>query len=213
MSFQPTPKQALVMWNLLITGDEPAVSKVKPDLNPAERKPLSQAGLIELVKRGRSTHIVLTDKAWEWALEHFNTELSKSNFAVPVLQELLKKLGSYLKHYKIPLVEFLGEQNQPIDATKNSTLLLRDLEIKIREAYLNVSGGKYNVRVRLSQLRQALDGLPRTEIDNALINMGLAGKLDLMHLDDPQDIHPEDKHAAITIGGRNSHIVYMKEWL
>lgn len=208
MSFQPTPKQALVMWSLLITGDEPAVSKVRPELKPAERKPLIDFGLIELVKRGRSTHIVLTDKAWDWASEHFDEELSKSTFAVPVLQALLKKLGSYLKHHKIPLVEFLVHESN----SKSAVVVPTALEAKIREAYLKASGGKYNVRVRLSQLRQLVDDVPQAEVDKVLIQMGLAGKITLMHLDDPQEIRPEDEQAAVNIGGQKNHIVYMREW-
>ena len=206
------PKQSLVLWKLLITGDEPAVSKVKPELKPAERKPLIDAGLIELVKRGRSTHIVLTDKAWEWASEHFDVELSKSNVAVPVLQELLKKLGSYLKHQKIPLVEFLVHQNKPIEDSENAIAAPTDLEAKIREAYLKTSGEKYDVRVRLSRLRQLIDDVPQVEVDKALIQMELAGKITLMHLDDPQEIQSEDEQAAVNIGGHKNHIVYMKEW-
>jgi hypothetical protein len=115
------------MWNLLITGDEPAVSKVRPELKPTERKPLKDAGLIELVKRGRSTHIVLTDKAWDWASEHFDEELWKSTFAVPVLQALLKKLGSYLKHHKIPLVEFLVHESKAIKDSESAVVVPIDL--------------------------------------------------------------------------------------
>jgi hypothetical protein len=212
MSFQPTPKQALVMWSLLITGGEPAVSKVRPELRPAQRKPLIDFGLIELVKRGRSTHIVLTDKAWDWAAGHFEVELSKSEFAAPTLEELLKKLGNYLKHHKIPLVEFLVCKNTTIEHLERGATVLSDLEAKIREAYLKASGGGYNIRVRLSQLRQLVDGLPQAEVDKVLIQMGLAGKITLMHLDDPQEIRPEDEQAAVNIGGQKSHIVYMREW-
>ncbi len=212
MSFQPTPKQALVMWSLLIIGDEPAVSKVRPELKPAERKPLIDFGLIELVKRGRSTHIVLTDKAWDWAAGHFEAELSKSNYAAPILQELLKKLGHYLNHHQIPLVEFLVYKNTTIEHSESGAAVLSDLGAKIREAYLKASGGEYNVRVRLSQLRQLVDDLPQAEVDKVLIKMGLAGKITLMHLDDPQEIRPEDEQAAVNIGGQKNHIVYMREW-
>ncbi|MGQ9872343.1 hypothetical protein [Leptodesmis sp.] len=208
MSFQPTPKQALVMWSLLITGDEPAISNVKPKLKPAERKPLIDFGLIELVKRGRSTHIVLTDKAWGWAADHFEVELSKSSCAALILQELLKKLGNYLNHHKIPPVEFLVHENTTIEHSESGAAVLSDLEAKICEAYLKASGGKYNVRVRLSQLRQLL----RAEVDKVLIQMDLARKITLMHLDDPQEIRPEDEQYAVNIGGQKNHIIYMREW-
>ena len=56
----PDPKQALVLFSLLFTGDEPMVSKLRPHLEVEERTSLAGAGLISLVRRGRATHIVLT---------------------------------------------------------------------------------------------------------------------------------------------------------
>lgn len=212
MNFQPTPKQALILWNLLITGDEPAISKIKPELKPKERQPLIDAGLIELSKRGHSTYILLTDKAWDWAVEHFAVELSKSTFAASVLQELLKKIGAYLQKNKISLAEILRCQAIPDEPLESVPATSFDLEAKIRQAYLQASGGEYVVRVRLAQLRQLLPDVLRELLDKTLIQMGLAGTITLMNLDDPQEIRPEDEQAALNIGGEKNHIVYMKEW-
>ena len=217
MSFQPTPKQALVIWSLLITKDEPAMSKVKPELSPAERGPLIESGLIILEKRGIiqekrgkskrivSNHIVLTDKAWEWASEHFEVELSKSPSAAPVLEGLLKIAGRYLQAHKIPISEFLKPR---VDAAST----VRDIEPMIRNAYLLLSGGEFNRRVRLCELRQFIDDCSRSEMDEALIRMGRAEKLTLMRLDDPQEIKLEDEQAALISGGQKNHIIYMREW-
>ena len=67
MIFKPSPKQVLALWNMLFTGEEPAISKIQPGLNPRERGQLQEAGLIEIEKRGRASHIILTEKAWAWA--------------------------------------------------------------------------------------------------------------------------------------------------
>ena len=214
MNFQPTTKQALVIWNLLITGDEPAMSKVKPELKPKERQPLIDAGLIELVKRGHSSHIVLTDKAWDWAIENFAVELpEQSHFAVLVFYELLKKIGAYLQQKKISLGEILRCQDipdEPLERTSESVPIAPlDLETRIRQAYLQASGGEYVVRVRLAQLRQLLPDVPREILDKTLIQMELARKVTLMHLDDPQEIRSADEQAVLNIGGHTNHIVYM----
>jgi hypothetical protein len=202
VSFQPTPKQALVLWKLLITREEPAQSKIKPELKSAERKSLVSAGLITLKKRDRAEHIILTDKAWDWAVEHFQVAFpKKATSAIPVLEALLQLVGDYLQSNQIPLSDFLVTQTKP--AGKN-------LEEKVREAYTRISGGCYNVRVRLSELRQYLSKLSRTEIDETLRSMQRAGKLVLMHLDNPQDIGNKDEQAAIDIGGHKHHIVYME---
>lgn len=215
MSFQPTPKQALVLWTLLITGEEPAISNVKPDLKASERRPLLDAGLIELVKQGRSQRIVLTDKAWDWAAENFETELSKSNFAVPVLEALLKQLGAYFKRRQISLAEFLSGQDaleeelEPVAAAPPD---FTELASRIRAAYLEASGGEYMVRVRLAHLRRLLADIPREMLDQALIEMSRLGKIVPMRLDDPQEINPEDEKAALNFGGEKKYIVYLKEW-
>jgi hypothetical protein len=210
LSFKPNPKQALVMWHLLITGNEPKLSDVKPELKPAERKPLEEAGLIALEKRGRSKHMVLTDRAWEWALDHFDAEVSKSSSAAPVLQTLLVKLKAYLQLHAIPLAELLGPQDEQVVGSGITPIPPHNLEEKVRAAYTSVAGGTYNVRVRLSELRRYLDELSREEVDSTLLAMQLEGKLVLMHLDDPQEITLEDEQAAVDVSGHKRHLVYMK---
>jgi hypothetical protein len=207
VNFKPTPKQALVIWSLLITKEEPAISKVKPELSPAERRHLEMSGIITLEKRGRSKHIVLTDKAWDWASEHFDVELSKSASAVSALEKLLSVIGLYLRARKTTLAEFFSPQN-----LSESTSSTNDLELRVREAYLALSGGEFDRRVRLSQLRQTLNDIPRSEMDQILLRLGRNGKLVLMRFDDPQEIGSEDEQAALTSGGQKNHIIYMKDW-
>jgi hypothetical protein len=174
VSFQPTPKQALALLDLLLTSEEPAVSKVKPELKPSEREKLAKEGFIEIEQRGRSKHIVLTDKIWERALDDLIVEGTKSPYASTVLQHLLEKLKEYLQSHNISLAEFLHSQHKAITDSANIARAPEDLEEKIREAYLEVSGGSYNVRVRLSELRQHLSDIPRADIDRTLGGMELA---------------------------------------
>jgi hypothetical protein len=209
VSFQPTPKEALVLWNLLTNDEEPAVSKVKPKFTLAECQPLKEAGLIELEQRGRATHLVLTDKAWKNALDYLIVEGAKSH-AVTVPKPFLERVKEYFRSHEISLVEFLRPQSKIITDSANITIAPEDLEEKIREAYLEVSGGSYNVRVRLSELRQHLEDIPRADIDRMLGEMELAGRLVLMPINDPQDISSEDEKAAIDVGGHKRHVIYMK---
>jgi hypothetical protein len=201
VSVKLTPKQKLVLWNLLISDEELMMSKVKPELKPIERKPLVDEDLIQLEKRGSANYVVLTDKAWDWAIENFNAEFpAKAIAAVPVLQKLLVKLGVHLQAHNLSLAEFL----RPQDKTGVK------LEAKVRAAYAKISGDRYNVRVRLSELRPHLSDCPRADIDQSINEMELSGKLVLMPLDDPQETYPADEEAAIDIGGSKRHILYMK---
>ncbi|MGL5079880.1 MAG: hypothetical protein ACRC8A_00175 [Microcoleaceae cyanobacterium] len=226
MSFQSTPKQALALWNLLITGEEPAISKVKPNLSPAERKPLEHAGLITLEKRSRSMHIVLTDRAWDWAVENYGVTLSKSQLAVEPLQALLIKLGTHLKSHNISLAEVLRQQpetskpsEQIRDHSKNSETLehlehplnlSEPLEARILKVYRELGNQNSEIGLRLSKLRQQLQDCPRDEIDQELRRMQSAGKLSLMSMEDPRSIGPEDEQAALDMGGHDKrYFVYI----
>jgi hypothetical protein len=129
MSSILTPKQALTIWSLLITGDEPQKSKLK---NP-ERNILLKQGLITLENIGRSEHIVLTEKAWGWAAENFDVPLAKSIAAVPVLQALLRMTGRYLKNNRLALSDFTIATSKP-----------NDVHSLICQGYLHLSGGVFN---------------------------------------------------------------------
>ena len=58
---------------------------------------------------------------------------------------------------------------------------------QVRRAYLELSQGQFDVRVRLRDLRGRLSGLSRTQRDEALQGMQRDGWLVLYSNDDPQD--------------------------
>jgi hypothetical protein len=209
MSFQPNPRQALVMWHLLITREEPAQSKVNLPFTVADRKELLSAGLIQLEKRQRAQHIVLTDKAWDWALEHLDAPISKSQQAAPILQKLLSSLKSYLQSQQIPLVELLTLPPRVI-IPENGAVTDADIPTRILAAYNLESGGQRHVRVRLAALRTHLTDLARSAVDHALDEMQLGGSITLMRLDDPQSITAADAAAALDVYGDKRHIAYVK---
>ena len=194
MSSEFSPKQALVLWNLLITGEEPKMSEVKPELPPAQRKPLVEAGLIRLDKRGRSNHIVLEDKAWDWAVDNFDAKLSRSYDAVPVLQTLLVKLSRYLNTRQVSLAEVLtaSEASYTSDASPPEStsianandLSTDDLIKKICQAYFSVPDGKAGFPVRLHELRERLSSISSQQINDALLAMQQRGEISLRRAED-----------------------------
>ena len=221
MSF-PNPKQTLVLWKLLITGEMPAKSKLRPELKKQEIKELADAGLIVLKQRkelrekglinlkGAGEHIVLTDKAWDWAVEHYDVEFSKSSSAVDILRVLLVKLGANLKSHNISLAEFLAPQSKPDFDSDRVLVTSTELEKRIREAYAKVANPR-ELRVRLSKLRQHLSDFPRSEVDKTLHEMQLAGKLLLIGMEDPKEIGSEDEEAALALPGRDKqYFIHIK---
>lgn len=219
MKINLSPKQNLVLWQLLITGAEPAISKVKPELTIQERKTLVDHGLIELVPRKRSKHIVLTDKAWAWASEQKLAALSRSPDPA-LLQMLIQKVQAYLQTNDISLAEFLAPPEAVASDTTTTeeapkgnsalTALTTTLNEQIQAAYYKITQGQWNVRVRLADLRKHLAHSSQEAIDAALRQMQLEGQSVLMPLDDPKGIEAEDEAAAVNIGGDRRHIVYLK---
>nr|WP_240966658.1 hypothetical protein [Nodosilinea sp. P-1105] len=194
----------MVVWSLLITGDEPMMSKVKPGITPTERRKLVDAGLIRVEKRGRASHIVLEDKAWDWLAMRlqspdFGVQFpSRATTAIPTFQVLLEKLGAFLRSRQISLADFLTTASQSnLDRSQKNEAANHDLIECIRDTYLQITSGKRNVRVKLAALRHSLVNFSQKEVDQALETMELAGNLVLMHLDDPEEITPEDDKAAV----------------
>ena len=209
-----SPRQALAFWTLLFTGKEPTMSEFTKKLGLApkikgteERQQLIDAGLIELEKRGRANYVLLTDKAWRVAVDNFDAAISQSKFAADVLQALLKRLQDYMQGADVTLAEIMRPTRG--DEESDSSHLV-DLEGRIRTAYLKVSNNKWNVRVRLANLRQQLADIPRPVIDNQLLKMQKDERLLLYPLDYRPDITPEDQEAALNIGGYDNHLLYME---
>jgi len=200
------PKQILAIWQLILTGEEPKLSEFKL-LSKAERAQLQEAGLIEIEKRGRASHILLTDRAWLWATQQDVSGLAQftSPVAAATLEKILQRLSHFLQTQELSLVEFLYPQ-PPTPSEQPASL-----EERIEAAYLKCSGGVYNRRVRLIELRPYFADLPRETLDQTLRAMMLDSKLVLMHLDDPMDRTAADDQAAINIGGRTHHIIYLRE--
>jgi hypothetical protein len=206
MNFQTSPKQALALWNLLFTGDEPSISNLKPALTAGERRQLEEAGLIELEKRGRARHIMLTDEAWAWAADHLDGEISVSKYAAPALRGVLTALKTHLRQQGLTLAEFVAPEEPADDQVPDPGLSRR-----VREAYLKASAGQSNVRVRLCDLRRELPDVSRDRLDRHLVDMqAQACGLVLWPLDDPLDLTTEDQEAALEIAGEKRHILYLE---
>jgi hypothetical protein len=210
MTPEPSPRQTLFVWVLLFTGDEPPISAVKPKLSAAERAQMEAAGLIRLEKRGRSKHIVLTDKAWGWATDHLDAAfLSGSPASGPALGGLLKKLKAFLEGKNLALADFL-QPRPPKTAVLRPAAAEIDLETSVVRAYLRASASAWNVWVNLSEIRRLLPDIPRPDLDRELLRLEKAKRAVLYRIDDPQAIKPEDAASALNVAGFKRHIMLMR---
>ena len=227
MDFQPGVTQKHLLFTLLFTGQEPAISKTTPPLSVKQRKELVAADLITLEKRGRSTHIRPTDKAWTWALDHLDQPVPRTlKLNAHALEGLLKGVKAHLKGTHLSLADLLRppeargktapdpEKETPQNPEKlnfSSSRAEAPLEERIRTAYHELTGGTWQMRVRIADLHRFLGDVPMEHLARTLRRMQLQEDtaLVLYPCDDPREIGPEDAAAAVDIGGEKNHILYM----
>jgi hypothetical protein len=222
-----TPKQALFLWKM-ITGltpevREPMQSKATPKLNTAEKKVLLDEGYLSVDKRGRRSHLVMTDKAWAWAERSEDVQFSNSKEGAAALQGLLKSLLPFLHEHELPLATvFSGRkgsrgENSHAEAARTDTasgvsseLDVVDLVGRVEATCLELTNGRRQQRVRLSALRDALATVPRHALDQALLALQDAERAVLYRDDNSAALSEADHAAALVVGEAPRHIIYLE---
>lgn len=205
-----TPKQRLALFWLLFTGETPLQSKIRPKLDPESRCELERMELIHLKRRakGRGKEVETTDKTWKWASENLESELMVSQYATPVLKEVLRKLGGFLRARSLNLSDFVAPSPQ---ALPGRSLPQSSVEEQIRQAYLTLSKGRFSRMIRLADLKEAMSNIPSQEIDAALIEMQNKGDASLQTIESMRQTTEADRRAALMISGQPRNIVYLEK--
>jgi hypothetical protein len=191
--------QTLILWALLAMGGAGFQKDVRPELKKPEREALVKAGLIGCEKRGRPAAywLEVTDKGWAWAADHLDAALPKRSTAgAEVLRAWLTRLDAFLKARGLALADILAPQPpapRPLDYPA--------VRARIREAYLEVTGGRLNARGLLSDLREKLNDIDRAAVDDALSRMHLEEGATLSGLNNPLEITPAIRSAVLDFKG------------
>jgi hypothetical protein len=195
-------KQTLVLWALLANAGEGFAKELKPAVDKVEREGLLKAGLIDVEKRKRGAYwLSVTDRGWRWAEDHLSDRLPDRSYAGTfILNAWLKHLQTFMRVSNTPLADILVPRKNTIAS---------NLRERIRTAYLAVTGGMFNKRALLSDVRKHLQNVDRATLDNALALMQRDGDATLMQLDNRPDITPADEEAAIQIGQEARHILWI----
>ena len=81
---------------------------------------------------------------------------------------------------------------------------------RIRQAYLELTGGRLNARALLSDLREMLKDIDRLALDEALKQMQYEEEASLYQLDNQVEVTDADRAAAIYFGGEPRHILWIE---
>jgi hypothetical protein len=203
MTSDLTPTQQLLLWHLGLRGGKSLQPDVEYKEIKKDREELERRKLLTVKKKHRPFELELQDGGWN--------ELTKRGSVLPkgrkpsrdraMLQLLLDTLHDYAAKQTIGIGEILR--------SKARTPQLNDVQQKIRNAFFEVAGNPPQDSVRLSALRAKLHDVSRQQLDEALIAMKKARKINLMNLDNPRDIKAEES-SALQDGSRRYHVLWIE---
>lgn len=219
MSQEPTPLQALILWALLARGGTSFQKDLKPKVEPKDRDCLVRARLISVEKKNRSIVLHVEEAGWGWATKNMNAELStRSTAGGFVLRDLLARLDAFMRTNDKALADILvarapskAREDFPPEIHTELPTAPTDLRERIRAAFLKITGGRFNTRVRLSELRALLPDLDRTTQDKAIFTVAHEKDADLLQLDNRIDITDADREAALQVGKEPRHLLWISK--
>ena len=194
------------LLKMMFSGEEPKQSTY--DNRKNRRTQLVKQGLITLEKRGRASHMVLTDKAWSEAPNLMAAELSAPGVKQDLAYHLMSCTHAYLAAEGLALADFVRPGMLQESAPGPS---VADAKKVVTTAYLKLTGGQFDERVRVADLRVEAQGLSPSELDRTLMQLLRQGVAHLMPLDDPHDRTSRDDAAAVNVAGRPRHLVYLEQ--
>jgi hypothetical protein len=206
MNFQPTSPQMLFMLGLAFGRQELPLKDTRPELKRAEREKLVSHGLIRLEKRGRESHVILTEFGCSWLQEHLDYRINAGGaVAGEVLATLLPKLKAFLAANGLTLGEFLA----PARATPPSGVVTGSNTERLVSMLRSLDSGLHQF-VPLADLRSALPDLPRPSFDAAVLALQKQGRIVLVRIDEPWRRSPAIERGAIDVAGSHYHSAYLK---
>lgn len=214
MSEELTPRQQILLWDLVSRGGSALQMDLKPEVKPVDRKPLETKRYISVSKKV-PYRLTLEEPGWNYLAvqaPNFSSSIG-SKYDRPILQFVLKRIQTYARQADVGLAKILTEGHAArMIETGRETKARPDetIEKEIRAAFFAIAGLPPRDKVRLSALRARLPHIGHTELDATLLAMRKAGTANLTNLDNPRDIESE-KEAALQSGLLTFHTLWIDE--
>jgi len=173
-------------------------------LEGAARQRLNDLKLVESHKPGRSFVHELTDKGWAWCKQEMAAPLPERDPGGKIFQALLNTLDRFIAHSRTPVEKIfqpLSEAAPPVPAGE-----VIDVDARVRAAYGELTLGP-EAWVGLARLRRHLSDVVQADLDAALHRLNRAQEISLVADADQRRLTPEDRAAAIRIGGEDRHLL------
>jgi hypothetical protein len=201
-----TEMRTLMLWALLAKPGGAGLQKdIRPEMKKADRDALVGEGLIASIAKSRPIMLEVTDKGWAWAGDHLDAELPKrSVYGAAILQAWLKQLKTFMAAKGFGLADLLATPATP--EPRDDYPALRE---RIRQSYLDATGGRLNQRVFLSVVRDRLRDVGGAVLDDALRKMHLEDGAHLSGTDNPPEITPAIRDASVDFKGERMFVLWI----
>lgn len=190
---QLTSQERLVLLGLMAVARKVTNAELKAavgiELTGARRQRLNDLKLVTSEKHGRSFVHELTDAGGARCEEELSAPRpARAGSYGGVLHGLLAALHRNIERGGPRLLE----------------LFKPDAELLIRNAYAQLAGGPA-APVRLSALREAVEGVSRKDLDAELVRMADQPGVHLRAVVNQQTLTDADREAAVRLGGEDRH--------
>ncbi|PRY19473.1 hypothetical protein [Pseudosporangium ferrugineum] len=180
------------------------------ELKTEDRNRLEKAGLVDVRREGRRVFLGVSDHGWRHALDLIGTEPPKGSgykgaaiyAQVAALRNYLGTAGLALSDYFVPRPEARPAGPAPEPAGGDVTAL-------IRAAYARVARQPGDA-VGLAEIRTALPGIDRDEVDEALRALNREPGVRVFGEDNQKTLTAADRAAAVSIGNQDKHLLVIK---
>ena len=202
-----TEMRTLMLWALLAKpGGAGPQKDIRPEVKKPDRDALVREGLIRSDPKSRPIMLEVTDKGWAWAGDHLDAELPKrSVHGAAILQAWLKQLRTFMAVNGFVLADVLGTPVTSKPAHDDYSALRQ----RIRQSYLEATGGRLNQRVFLNVLRDGLGDVDRSALDDALRKMHLEEGSHLSGSDNPPEITDAIRDASLDFKGERMFVLWI----
>ena len=202
-----TEMRTLMLWALLAKPGGAGLQKdIRPEVKKPDRDALVREGLIRSDPKSRPIMLEVTDKGWAWAGDHLDAELPKrSVHGAAILQAWLKQLRTFMAANGFVLADVLGTPVTSKPAHDDYSALRE----RIRQSYLEATGGRLNQRVFLNVLRDGLRDVDRSALDDALRKMHLEEGSHLSGSDNPPEITDAIRDASLDFKGERMFVLWI----
>ncbi|CAM3194431.1 hypothetical protein DFJ75_1248 [Williamsia muralis] len=218
-----TGTEMIVLFVLMAEADALTNKEIKergPELRADSRRKLNSLGLIDSDTSKVPHRHSLSDRGWAQANDLLGAQPPAGT--TPQGKALFTVLAGLGRHFAredlrladvfVPAaeaVEAVGNTVQTTPIPSKSDGVENDVEARVIEAYRSLAV-KPGAWVSLRRLRPALSEVDRPDLDAALISLYTRPGITLIPEENQKSLTPDDRAAAVSIGGQNKHLIYVE---